>query len=54
MAFISRLINKRITNLITRFDVPKVPPHFAEKIVIDNDLAEHDKKVTNVKQECYL
>ena len=27
MSFISRLINKRITKLMSRFDVPKVPPH---------------------------
>ncbi len=46
MAFISRLINKRITNLISRFDVPKVPPHFAEKIVIDNDLVERDTNIS--------
>ena len=36
MAFISRLINNRIVNLIHRFDVPKVPPHMFEKIIIDN------------------
>ena len=46
MAFISRLINKRITNLISRFDVPKVPPHLAEKIVIDNDLVERDANIS--------
>ena len=42
MPFISRLINKRIANLINRFDVPKVPPHMIEeinkKIQIDNEL----------------
>ena len=42
MPFISRLINKRIANLINRFDVPKVPPHMIEEInkniQIDNEL----------------
>ena len=33
MAFISRLINDRINNLISRFDVQKVPPHMVEKIL---------------------
>ena len=36
MAFIYRLINKRITNLMSRFDVPKVPPHMIDKITVDN------------------
>ena len=47
MAFISRLINKRITNLISRFDVPKFPPHISEKIVIDNDLVEREASFSN-------
>ena len=42
MPFISRLINKRIANLINRFDVPKVPPHMIaeinKNIKIDNEL----------------
>ncbi len=47
MAFISRLINKRIVNLISRFDVPKVPPHMVENIIIDNDLVEREAKISN-------
>ncbi len=46
MAFISRLINKRIVNLISRFDVPKVSPHIVEKIIVDNDLAEREANIT--------
>jgi len=43
MTSISRLINKRIANLINRFNVPKVSPHMVEEIKnnsrIDNELA---------------
>ena len=48
MAFISRLINKRIANLISRFDVPKVPPHMVEKIFIESIQVEREAKTTNV------
>ena len=44
MTFISHLINKRIANLISRYDVPKVPPHMAEKIIVDS--FQMDKKAT--------
>ena len=47
MAFISRLINKRIANLISRFDVPKVPPHMVEKIIIENIQVEREATTTN-------
>tara|TARA_B100000965_G_C19317092_1_gene637100 strand:- start:413 stop:565 length:153 start_codon:yes stop_codon:yes gene_type:complete len=47
MAFISRLINKRIANLISRFDVPKVPPHLLEKIIIDNIEVEREATTTH-------
>ena len=47
MAFISRLINKRIANLISRFDVPKVSPHMVEKIIIDNIRGNNEAKTTN-------
>ena len=47
MAFISRLINNRIANLINRFDVPKVPPHMFEKIIIDNIQVEREETTTN-------
>ena len=47
MAFISRLINKRIATLISRFDVPKVPPHMVEKIIIENIQVEREGTTTN-------
>ena len=47
MAFISSLINKRIANLISRFDVPKVPPHMVEKIIIENIQIEREATTTN-------
>ncbi len=47
MAFISRLINKRIANLISRFDVPKVSPHMVEKIIIDNIQVKTEETTTN-------
>ena len=47
MTFISRLINNRISNLINRFDVPKVPPHMVEKIIIDNIQVEREETTTN-------
>ena len=47
MAFISRLINNRIANLINRFDVPKVPPHMFEKLIIDNIQVEREDTTTN-------
>ncbi len=46
MALINRLINKRIANLISRFDVPKVSPHMVEKIIIDNIQVE--RKATTI------
>ena len=42
MTFISRLINKRIANLISRFDVPKVPPHMVEEVIINNIQIERE------------
>ena len=47
MAFISRLLNNRITNLINRFDVPKLPPHMVEKIIIENIQIEREATTTN-------
>ena len=47
MAFISRFINKRIAILISRFDVPKVPPHMVEKIIIENIQVEREATTTN-------
>jgi len=47
MAFISRLINDRINNLISRFDVQKVPPHMVEKILIENIRAKEEAPTAN-------
>ena len=47
MTFISRLIKNKIANLISRFDVPKVPPHMVEKIIIDNIQVEREAATTN-------
>ena len=47
MDFLSRLINNRIANLINRFDVPKVPPHMVEKIIIDNIQVEGEETTLN-------
>ena len=41
MAFISKVIKKRISKLISRFDVPKIPPHMI------NQLAEKEATSTN-------
>tara|TARA_Y100001968_G_scaffold222238_1_gene205023 strand:- start:1192 stop:1350 length:159 start_codon:yes stop_codon:yes gene_type:complete len=32
MPFISRLINKRIANLINRFDIQQVPPQMIDEL----------------------
>ena len=44
MPFISRLLNKRIENLINRFDVQQVPPQMIDELnnntQIDNELEE--------------
>ena len=37
MAFISKVIKKRITNLISRFDVPKIPPHMISKLGLEKE-----------------
>tara|TARA_B100000700_G_scaffold327956_1_gene444163 strand:+ start:2195 stop:2338 length:144 start_codon:yes stop_codon:yes gene_type:complete len=47
MTFIAHLINKRIANLISRFDLPQLPPHMVEKIVIDNIKVEREAKTTD-------
>ena len=47
MTFISHLINKRIANLINRFDVPKVPPHMVEKIFVDEIQIDKQPTTTN-------
>ena len=47
MAFISRLLNKRITNLINRFDVQKIPPHMIKKIFVDTIQVEREDTTNN-------
>tara|TARA_Y100001968_G_scaffold327035_1_gene371264 strand:+ start:1322 stop:1450 length:129 start_codon:yes stop_codon:yes gene_type:complete len=37
MPFISKVIKKRISKLISRFDVPKVPPHIINQLEIENE-----------------
>ena len=37
MAFIPKVIKKRITNLISRFDVPKVPPHLINQLGVEKE-----------------
>ena len=37
MAFISKVIKKRITNLISRFDVPKIPPHMINQLGVEKE-----------------
>ena len=48
MAFISRLINKRIASLISRFEISRFPPHLVDKIIIDNIRGEKEAKTTNL------
>ena len=35
MAFISRLITKRISRLISRFDIPEIPPYMVDHIGVE-------------------
>ena len=37
MAFISKVIKKRISNLISRFDVPKSPPHMINQLGVEKE-----------------
>ena len=37
MAFISKVIKKRISNLISRFDVPKIPPHMINQLGVEKE-----------------
>ena len=37
MAFISKVIKKRISNLIKRFDVPKIPPHMINQLGVEKE-----------------
>ena len=37
MAFISKVIKKRISKLICRFDVPKIPPHMINQLGVEKE-----------------
>ena len=37
MAFISKAIKKGISKLISRFDVPKIPPHMINQLGIEKE-----------------
>ena len=37
MAFISKVIKKRISKLINRFDVPKIPPHMINQLGVEKE-----------------
>ncbi len=37
MAFISKTIKKRILKLISRFDVPKIPPHMIKQLGVEKE-----------------
>ncbi len=37
MAFISKVIKKRISSLISRFDVPKIPPHMINQLGVEKE-----------------
>ena len=37
MAFIPRVIKKRIINFMSRFDVPRIPPHMIEQLGVEKE-----------------
>ena len=37
MAFIFKVITKRISKLISRFDVPKIPPHMINQLGVEKE-----------------
>ena len=37
MAFISKVIKKRISRIISRFDVPKIPPHMINQLGVEKE-----------------
>jgi len=37
MAFIPKLLKKRISTLISRFDVPKIPPHMINQLGVEKE-----------------
>ena len=37
MYFSPKVIKKKITNLISRFDVPKIPPHMINQLGVEKE-----------------
>ena len=37
MALISKVIKQKISNLISRFDVPKIPPHMVSQLGVEKE-----------------
>ena len=37
MAFISKVIKTRISSFISRFDVPKIPPHMINQLGVEKE-----------------
>ncbi len=37
MVFILKVIKKRISSLISRFDVPKIPPHMINQFDVERE-----------------
>tara|TARA_B100000902_G_scaffold378545_1_gene411899 strand:- start:107 stop:235 length:129 start_codon:yes stop_codon:yes gene_type:complete len=37
MPFIAKAIKKRFTDLISRFDVPKIPPHMVNQLGVEKE-----------------
>ena len=37
MALISKVIKKRISKFISRFDVPKIPPHMMNQLGVEKE-----------------
>ena len=37
MDFLPKVIKKKFTNLISRFDVPKIPPHMIDQFGLEKE-----------------
>ena len=37
MTFISKVIKKRISSLLSRFDIPKIPPHMIDQFGVEKE-----------------
>ena len=51
MAFIFEVIKKRISNLIGKFDVPKIPPHMIDQLGVEKEASStnYSLKLFNLK-----